>query len=253
MNIEILNMDIKDLKRGFVKDEVKSAFICNICGEQFAEGEIFKIGERYFSACVAAYLHIKNTHGSMSDILSEGGKNETGLSDSLSEVIRLMSVCKNDREIADYMGTSASTVRHQKFVLRQKVRQAKRLISLYELANENSAAKSAEDTPVPIHKNAKMVDERYNITEAERDKILQSVFESLEPLRLRVFSAKEKKKLVALTKISECFQEGRIYTEKEVNTVLNEVYNDYVTVRRYLIEYGFLDRKPDGSEYWKAG
>jgi hypothetical protein len=28
------------------------------------------------------------------------------------------------------------------------------------------------------------------------------------------------------------------------------VYDDYVTVRRYLIEYGFLDRKDDGSQYW---
>ena len=253
MNTEIINMDINDIKRGFVKDEALNSFICNLCGEQFAEGEIFKVGERYFSACAAAHLHIKNTHGSMSDILSEGGKNETGLPESLGEVVRLMSVCESDREIADRMGTSASTVRHQKFVLRQKVRQAKTLISLYELTNENNAAKSAEDTPVPIHNNAKMVDERYNVTEAERDKILQSVFDSLEPLRLRVFSAKEKKKLVALTKIAECFEEGRTYTEKEVNAVLDEVYYDYVTLRRYLIEYGFLDRKPDGSEYWKAG
>ena len=98
-----------------------------------------------------------------------------------------------------------------------------------------------------------MVDERYNVTEAERDKILQSVFDSLEPLRLRVFSAKEKKKLVALTKIAECFEEGRTYTEKEVNAVLDEVYYDYVTCGDTLSNTAFLDRKPDGSEYWKAG
>ena len=28
------------------------------------------------------------------------------------------------------------------------------------------------------------------------------------------------------------------------------MYEDYVHIRRYLIEYGFLDRKADGSAYW---
>ena len=40
------------------------------------------------------------------------------------------------------------------------------------------------------------------------------------------------------------------YTEKELNTILVESFDDYVTIRRYLIEYGFLDRKKDGSRYW---
>ena len=65
-------------------------------------------------------MRIKNTHGSMSDILSEGGKNETGLPDSLGEVVRLMSVCESDRKIADRMGTSASTVRHQNLCCAKK-------------------------------------------------------------------------------------------------------------------------------------
>ena len=50
--------------------------------------------------------------------------------------------------------------------------------------------------------------------------------------------------------ISKRFQIGKIYGEKEVNQILKMVYEDYVTLRRYLIEYGFLDRKPDGSQYW---
>ncbi len=28
-------------------------------------------------------------------------------------------------------------------------------------------------------------------------------------------------------------------------------WDDYATIRRHLIEYRFLDRKPDGSEYWR--
>ena len=82
-------------------------------------------------------------------------------------------------------------------------------------------------------------------------KILSAVFESLEPLKLRVFSAKEKRKVVALTKIVEQFEPGRTYTEKEVNGILRDIFDDYVTLRRYLIEYGFLERTRDCRTYWR--
>ncbi|PKM78120.1 MAG: hypothetical protein CVU90_03610 [Firmicutes bacterium HGW-Firmicutes-15] len=46
------------------------------------------------------------------------------------------------------------------------------------------------------------------------------------------------------------FEISRIYSEKEVNAIIKEVYEDYVTLRRYLIDFGFMDRKTDGSQYW---
>ena len=95
-----------------------------------------------------------------------------------------------------------------------------------------------------------MTDERYEITEAVTEKILSSVFSSLDPLKLRVFSKKEKKKIVILRKIAEQFRPETDYTEKQVNAVLSEIYDDYVTIRRYLIEYGFMNRTRDGSRYW---
>jgi len=55
---------------------------------------------------------------------------------------------------------------------------------------------------------------------------------------------------VILREIIKRFQNDRIYTEKEVNEILKAIYDDYVTLRRYLIEYGFLDRKLDGNQYW---
>ena len=96
-----------------------------------------------------------------------------------------------------------------------------------------------------------MIDDRYMITEEERQKILGNVFSSLEPLKLKVLSAKEKKKIVILTKIVEQFEEGRNYTEPEVNEILMGIYPDYVSLRRHLIEYGFMERTPDGGRYWK--
>jgi len=101
-----------------------------------------------------------------------------------------------------------------------------------------------------IHKGATMVDERYMVTEEQQQKIIGTFFSSVDPLVLHAFPPKEKKKLVILNLISEQFQTGKKYTEKEINGILKPIYEDYVTIRRYLIEYGFLDRTVDCSEYW---
>jgi hypothetical protein len=42
----------------------------------------------------------------------------------------------------------------------------------------------------------------------------------------------------------ELFVRGRRYSERDVNELLAGAFDDYVTIRRYLIDYGFLDRKP---------
>lgn len=79
---------------------------------------------------------------------------------------------------------------------------------------------------------------------------MDGVFYSIEPLKLKVFSPKEKKKIVILRKIAEQFEKNKQYTEKEVNSILTDIYEDYATIRRYLIEYGYMDRTKDGKAYW---
>ena len=90
-----------------------------------------------------------------------------------------------------------------------------------------------------------------DFTEEENQKILNNVFESLDPLRLKVFSSKEKKKIATLRRISAEFESGREYSEKEVNEILTAIYPDFATLRRYLIEYGYLSRTKDCRIYWK--
>lgn len=46
------------------------------------------------------------------------------------------------------------------------------------------------------------------------------------------------------------FNRGKKYSEKEVNRILERIHEDYVTIRRALIEYGFIDRSINCSEYW---
>ena len=46
------------------------------------------------------------------------------------------------------------------------------------------------------------------------------------------------------------FDPKKNYSEAAVNDVLKQAITDYVTVRRYLIEYGFMQRTKDGKTYW---
>lgn len=50
------------------------------------------------------------------------------------------------------------------------------------------------------------------------------------------------------------FEYGRIYTEKEVNDIIleNHSFNDTCLLRRELVEYGFLNRRDDGTCYNKV-
>jgi hypothetical protein len=48
------------------------------------------------------------------------------------------------------------------------------------------------------------------------------------------------------------FEFGVHYSERQVNEVLANLFHDHVFARRLMIDFGLLDRFPDGSKYWVA-
>lgn len=60
---------------------------------------------------------------------------------------------------------------------------------------------------------------------------------------------KEKMKLQLFDVLIQSFDRKREYREQEVNEILQAVYPDYAVLRRYLVDYGYLRRTDDGSEY----
>lgn len=70
--------------------------------------------------------------------------------------------------------------------------------------------------------------------------------------KLTIFPVKDKKWQVILRWIAEQFELDRRYTEKEVNTIIKEVNPDYATLRRSLIEFGFMRRERGGGDYWRT-
>lgn len=69
--------------------------------------------------------------------------------------------------------------------------------------------------------------------------------------RLVAWPAKRSKRIVVLDWLVQGFEPGLHYEEKIVNRKLGQYTDDTATMRRYLVDEGFLDRA-DGV-YWRSG
>ena len=56
---------------------------------------------------------------------------------------------------------------------------------------------------------------------------------------------------IILNYIIHAFDAGKIYTEKEINTILARFNEDTSGLRRDLVDAGMLERERDGSRYWR--
>lgn len=70
--------------------------------------------------------------------------------------------------------------------------------------------------------------------------------------RLRQIPSKEKKLLVILDWLSLQFDADATYSEPEVNAIIKRYHDDYATLRRLLISYGYMRRERGGAKYWVA-
>jgi hypothetical protein len=91
----------------------------------------------------------------------------------------------------------------------------------------------------------------FGMTDAERQ-VLERLFSGRTLNQIPVNRAKRH---VLLQRLALEFDVGRRYTEREVNEVLFVFHTDWSTLRRYLVDEGFLDRAHvDGDDlYWRIG
>jgi hypothetical protein len=64
---------------------------------------------------------------------------------------------------------------------------------------------------------------------------------------------KPSQKQAVIEHLSSKFESDKIYSEKEINLILeqNHSFDDIALLRRELIGRDFLSRENDGSRYWK--
>lgn len=91
----------------------------------------------------------------------------------------------------------------------------------------------------------------FGMTDDER-RVLERYFSGRT---LREFPSQRAKQVVILQRLALEFDLGRRYTEFEVNDILHPFFKDWSTLRRHLVDEGFLDREPigGGNQYWRSG
>lgn len=198
----------------------------------------------------AIEAHIEDEHDGAFTQLIEGGAKYNTFTDTQKALLVLFEQGYSDVEIAHKLGIKAATVRHQKFTFREKAKQAKYYLAVYEEVFGDRERKRGADDIVDIPNSVTMLDDRYVLTEKEKSRILQAEFESLAPLRLKKFPIKAKKQVAVLSRIAEEFELGRTYSYQEMRDILKPISDDYSFFTRYLVDYGFMDRTKDGSQYW---
>ena len=68
---------------------------------------------------------------------------------------------------------------------------------------------------------------------------------------IKEIPVQDKKLLVILRYVSDHVEPSRRYTEKQINELLARFHTDVATLRRYLIDFKFMQRTMTGSEYWR--
>ena len=72
--------------------------------------------------------------------------------------------------------------------------------------------------------------------------------------KLMMIPKKEKNKLLVLQIVLEMLKAKSLeFTEKELNEAIKEIYSDYSLIRRYLVDYKFLERDNYGRMYKIVG
>lgn len=240
------NATLEELKRGYMEES--DTYTCLLCGERMEKGIIYPYEGVFYEAERYIRLHIERAHQSVFHYLMSLDKKVTGLTDHQNQLLRLFYRGQSDKEVQAEMGIgSTSTIRHHRFALKEKERQAKTFLVIMELLKEKDQHAPAF---VPPHKTAKMLDDRYAVTEEEQQEIIQKFLPEGIQGQLTKFPPKEKQRYIVLREMAKRFEIDVKYSENEINQTLESMHDDYVKIRRYLIEYGFLERKPDGSQYW---
>ncbi|PKM88201.1 MAG: transcriptional regulator [Firmicutes bacterium HGW-Firmicutes-12] len=192
-------------------------------------------------------MHIEKEHGTVFEYLLKMDKKITGLTEHQKNLLWFFFHGKSDEEIKQFMQIgSTTTIRNHRFILKEKERQAKVFLTLMELLKDTNNKQFRHDNALSrVNKS----EANRNASDTAKEKTLYKYFKHGLDGPLSTFDIKEKSKLVVLQHISERFEAERMYSEKEINEILETVHEDTAILRRALIDYGFMERQTDGSEY----
>lgn len=84
----------------------------------------------------------------------------------------------------------------------------------------------------------------------KEQRVITQVFLNGIAQGMAYYPRKQAQKRVVLQVIASNFSRNQKYTEKQISEVIKQFWPDFVTIRRDLFEFQFMNRTDDGSEYW---
>ncbi len=134
-------------------------------------------------------------------------------------------------ELADRLALTPPTISHH---MRRLV--AARLVDVMPDAQSRIYSLRTE----AIRELSKSVLDQQAAPESEEENAVLRAF--FNGPRLRQIPASRKKRVIVLRRLLERFAPGRAYPEAEVNEMLRDAHDDVATLRRELVDYGFMVR-----------
>ncbi|MEE4194848.1 MAG: metalloregulator ArsR/SmtB family transcription factor [Anaerolineae bacterium] len=152
---------------------------------------------------------------------------------------------RHTEELAAILDLKPATISHHLSLLSEAgllISRKDQYYQIYQLVEEHLQKTIAEMVQVPqpgLKANVEV--------DAYRQKVLKTFFRHG---RLVQIPAQQKKKQIILEEIVKIFTPGEKYDEWDVNKMLVDFNEDVASLRRYLVEFGLMDR--DHDVYWRT-
>ncbi|KAA8787465.1 hypothetical protein ABIE27_002156 [Paenibacillus sp. 4624] len=144
--------------------------------------------------------------------------------------------------LAERLNLSQPTVTHHAAKLREAalIQERREKNTVYFTLNPAFIREHAQASVDFIFKRKEQSD-MTDVNETLKASIMRNFFS--KDGRLRQIPAQYKKKLVVLEYLVEQLEFGRKYSEKEINTFIQEYHEDFATLRREFIMHQFMYRE----------
>lgn len=236
---------VEAIKRGFVKGE--EYYTCLLCGERFEKGKIYTFKGKLYEGSKAITVHIQEKHQSVRTFLLNVKANNMGISELQLQLLNLFAKGLTDKEIADHLGVSGSTIRNHRYKLRERERQNKLFLALMETLESDGLGGGRTGFQGERLREIEL-GEISPINEKEKKRILERYM--TDSGRLKSYPQFEKNRRIVLEAILKNFCIGKSYSEEEVQNILGGIYRDYKLLKDELMAYDYLDRTNKGAIYW---
>lgn len=240
------DVSLPEVKRGYVEE--RQAFRCLICGKVLEKGIIYPYEHAWYEAERFMRVHIEHAHESVFAHLVGLDKKLTGLTDHQSELLRLFYLGKSDQDVQAALEIgSAATVRHHRFALKEKERQAKVFLAMMELVREREQQTLAFVTP---HKAGQLVQEDTVFDEAEQREMLRQFFPHGVAGPLAHLPETERERAIVLRELAKRLDGDVAYGEVLLDELLRGAHENVEWLKKLLLDYGLIGCARDGGQYW---